>query len=166
MCESNQQQPLHEIEILKDLRDAALDRYDKRRNVEWKVTAGLWAAIVLITGAAADKASIPWHLIALPYCVIYTAYVIWQSGSWRASWNNFQRAEKCRKELEQHATKRIEHEDLGFWFKVSPKRQRSWCGFLCDWSRLSQIIGTGALLFFSACVLAGSCQPTTVAAAS
>jgi hypothetical protein len=142
-----------EIGLLERLRDAALTRYDKRRDIEWKVTAGLWAAVVLMTGGAAGKVAAPWYVVAIPYFIIYCSYILWNAGCWRANWNDFQRADKCRAEIENHTTQRIVHENVGFWFSLARRYEGRWCGFLCDWSRLSQIIGTSALFALSTCVL-------------
>ena len=134
--------------------EKAIERYDKRREIEWKVTAGLWTAIVAITGLAAGKVQISFCEVLPVYSLIWLAYcLVWTPGCWRANWNDMQKAIFWKKQVAGLAQGSNEPSPIGVWHWLANHTERRWLGSIFDWSRLAQVLGTTGLMCLSAYIL-------------
>lgn len=116
------------------------DRYDKRRDIEWKVTMGLWTGIAVLTGFLAGKVQLSaWDLWI--YVLVWVIFsFVWTSNCWHANRKdrNFALVYlNCIERIIGHTSETVEFHE--------PSR----LDFLKDWSRISQIFTTGVLMLFS-----------------
>jgi hypothetical protein len=121
------------------------DRYDKRRDFEWKVTLGLWTGIAVITGFLAGKVQVTvLHLVI--YIAIWVVYTFcWSAGSWQKNEEDKEYALVYLRKAEQllnHIKDERTFSKPNYW------------GFLKNWSRRSQILATALFLLISWYVLA------------
>ncbi len=135
---------VEKVKAYVELGKIQMDRFNKRRDIEWKVTILIWTGIFVLTGFLAGKAKMELADLFL-YAAIWIIFSFgWTPGLWMANETDKQYAEVYLNRVELL----IGHTCIKKKFE-KPRR----FGFLRNWSRLSQIIVTGILLFFSWCFL-------------
>lgn len=124
-----------------ELYKAQLERFDKRRNIEWKVIFGAWAAIFGFTAFAENYLQIECFAISVMYASLWLVFVRWVGGTWYANEKDKKHADVYREHIER----------LIGCMEETPKKYKKpkSLGFLADWSRQVQIAGTSVLLLFS-----------------
>lgn len=85
-------QPEQMIEACMKQAEFSAGRHDARRQYEWKVSLGLWAAILGSIGVLKGR-TIPWWICAL-VAVFYAGF--WLRGIWVANENDKRRVEHFR----------------------------------------------------------------------
>lgn len=119
-------------------------RYDKRRDFEWKVTLGLWTGIAAVTAFLAGKIQFS-EIHARAYIAIWIVYVfMWTRGSW---WKNEEDREFALVYLNR-AEQLLKHTK-----EDREAKKPVWWKFLINWSRFSQISVTAVLMLLSWYVL-------------
>jgi PDZ domain-containing protein len=81
------------LQMVKYLADAAYQRFDARRQYEWKVCLGFWAAYLAATGVAVSETwsqSFPTRLVATIVAVplLLSFLIVWLPGLWEAMEND------------------------------------------------------------------------------
>lgn len=110
-------------------------RWDQRRNIEWRVTFGIWA---LLAASAAIKEIKP-PLWAGP--LLFFVYVFfWLRGLWLAN-----EADRILMRLYLNRAQSLLRSEPPIGLRT-PK-DTSWCSFLGDWAMWFQAISTGVLIF-------------------
>ena len=59
-----------------------VERFNKRRDIEWRLTLTLWSTIVIITFAIAGKIQPHWFDILIIYLALFGAYLFWIINLW------------------------------------------------------------------------------------
>ena len=68
-------------DLLLALHNTSIARFDKRRDIEWKVTVGLWTAIIVITGFGAGKVRLQYWFVGGLYFALWCIYaLVWTRG--------------------------------------------------------------------------------------
>lgn len=117
-----------------------LERFDKRRDIEWKVTMGLWTGIVVLTGFLAGKVQLNVSDLWI-YALVWGVFsVLWTSSNRFANRRDMNFALVYLNRIEML----VGHTDKTVEFDM-PRR---W-DFLLDGSRVSQILATAAIMFLS-----------------
>lgn len=117
-----------------------LERFDKRRDIEWKVTIGLWTGIAILTGFLAGKVQLGWPDLWI-YILVWGVFsFLWTSNNRFANRRDMNFALVYLNRIElliDHTVKKIE-------FQMPRRRD-----FLRDWSRISQIVATAVIMLLS-----------------
>ena len=123
-----------------ELYKVKLERFDKRRNFEWKVTIGLWTGLSVLTGFLAGKIQLSlFHLVF--YIAVWGIFTfVWTRGSWCANEKDMQYAHVYR----NHVENLIGHTTEKYTFQPP-----DWKKCFTNWSRLSQILTTALIMFMS-----------------
>ena len=58
-----------------------VERWNKRRDIEWRLTLTLWSTILIITFALAGKGQPPWYIVIL-HLVLFFIYWHWIRCLW------------------------------------------------------------------------------------
>lgn len=116
--------------------------FDGRRNFEWKITVGFWAAILGVTSEFAGGKITEHWLNAL---IIIFLHTLWLRGVWVAHENDKMRFRHFIVEAENAYRK------PNIAISPSPNRikqgeARWWIGFLGDWSMVFQLLVTIGLV--------------------
>jgi hypothetical protein len=124
------------------LAEFSATRHDGRRDYEWKVTLGLWAA--LVAGIAKFRGETLPTLLG-PLSVLSYAF-IWLRGIWVAN--------ETDKQLSRHYRSQAEKVLVAPTHSIAARKVRipwyCWSfGFLFDWSMLFQLIATVALVLLA-----------------
>jgi|SRR2546421_6893355 len=131
--------PYERFEACTRLAEFGATRHDGRREYEWKVTLGLWAAIVAGIATFRGQPLPTW----LGYVTIVAFAFLWLRGVWVANEKDKTLSIHYRREAEQiireptHAV--ASFTDTMPWYKHA-------FGFLLDWSMLFQVVTTSGLL--------------------
>lgn len=120
--------------VVLELYKAHLDRWNRRREDEWKVTLLFWTGAAVFTGFLIGKFRMAQcHLLI--YLGIWLSYVLlWVRGVWWANSRDKKRADSYRVQVEAL---------LGINIQV---KEPTWKEFFRDWSVWAQTIFT--LLIF------------------
>jgi hypothetical protein len=121
------------------LAEFGASRHNGRREYEWKVTLGLWAAIV--TGIATFRGAALPPRLGLAVVLLYG--FLWLRGVWVANAKDKHLSLhylKQAQELLVSPTYTVERENFAIpWYEWS-------FGFLSDWSMLFQLLATVGLV--------------------
>ena len=117
-----------------------LERFDKRRDIEWKVNMAIWTSIVVVTGFLAGKVPLG-RCSLLIYTILWIIYsFLWTLNSWYTNKRDMSHALIYLNRIEIL---------LGYKNQENEFKKPLRKDFIMNWSRLSQIIFTGVLLFVS-----------------
>jgi len=173
----------HRADLLLTLHKTTVDRYDKRREIEWKVTVGLWTAIIVITGFGAGKVRLQYWLVGGLYFALWYIYaLVWTRGHWLANELDREAAAFYANAIASLAagqTPAFKGQDIAAvleerhrdipprpqwsnsrslaWYKRPTWWIKCWFRFLMpfwgDWSRKTQVLATLVLMAMSTYIL-------------
>jgi hypothetical protein len=123
-----------------DLYKIQLERFDKRRDIEWKTSIGLWSAIFVFTGFMAGKLQMQPSDLWMFGLIWILFSLVWTPWNWYANETDKGFAYVYRNRAEVL----IGFEKNEITFSSPPKT-----GFIRDVSRVSQILITAVLLVMS-----------------
>lgn len=117
-----------------------LERYDKRRNFEWKVTMGLWTSIVVLTGFLAGKVHLSWTALGGYIFILIIFSTLWTCGGWLANAKD-----------RNHALVYLNRIEMLLGYTSEEKNYEKPRRLECykNWSRLFQIMAAGIIMFLS-----------------
>ncbi len=76
-----------------------IERWNKRRDIEWRFVLTFWSGVVIITGFLAGKIELPpWSLII--YLIVWLWYVLWLYGLWSANDRDKREADNYKSEID------------------------------------------------------------------
>lgn len=136
--------PIERVDALDRLMKIQADRFDKRRNIEWNVTIGLWAVLVGCVTLAQKVGINPSHYWLFGGAIFLVHSVLWVPGLRKANESDKQIWMHYAHEIEsivvtpEHQVKRFDFNRL--------KSLSNW-DVVKDWSQMSQTL-TLWLLFF------------------
>ena len=119
-----------------------VERFNKRRDIEWRLTLTLWSTIVIITFAIAGKIQPHWFDILIIYLALFGAYLFWIINLWKR--NDFD-----KKWMYKYQTKI--NDELSISGNATPHNAPKQA--LSDWSMLSQLLFALILLVGSGLIL-------------
>ena len=119
-----------------------VERWSKRRDIEWRLTLTLWSTILIVTFAIAGKVQPHWFDILIIYLVIFGAYLFWIINLWKR--NDFD-----KKWMYKYQTKI--NEGLSISGNATPDNVPKHA--LQDWSMRSQLLFAFILLTVSGLIL-------------
>ncbi len=126
------------LDILLRMYEKQLDRWNRRRDDEWKITITFWTGAFVSTGFLANKLKLEvWHLSL--YVIIWIIYVFWLRGVWTANAKDKTWASVYKSRIDIS----IEIEPTESMKKY---KEPNPLDFLKDWSMRFQAIFTFALL--------------------
>jgi len=131
--------PHERFEACMKLAEFGATRHDGRREYEWKVTLGLWAAVVAGIATFRGQPLPRW----LGYVTIIVFAFLWLRGIWVANEKDKTLSIHYRREAEE-LLKKPAHAVTSFTLTLPWYKQAF--GFLLDWSMLFQIATTIGLL--------------------
>ena len=131
-----------EKDMLIEVYRIQLERWNKRRDIEWRLTLTLWSTILIITFAIAGKIQPHWFDILIIYLVIFGVYLFWIVNLWKR--NDFD-----KKWMYKYQTKI--NEELSISGNATPCNAPKHA--LEDWSMLSQLLFALILLVGSGLIL-------------
>ena len=122
-----------------------VERWNKRRDIEWRLTLTLWSTIVIITFALAGKIELTGCrsiIIGIIYIFLFLIYCFWIHNLWKR--NDFDKERMYNYQEEINNT-------LNYCDDVKPDDvpQNAWA----DWSARSQLCFTFLILFFSILIM-------------
>ena len=126
-----------------------VERWNKRRDIEWRLTLTLWSTIVIITFALAGKIELTGcrgiiigTIIGIIYIFLFLIYWFWIHNLWKR--NDFDKERMYNYQEEINNT-------LNYCDDVKPDDvpQNAWD----DWSARSQLCFTFLILVFSILIL-------------
>lgn len=140
--QSNEMSTREKIDSCMRLADSAASRFDRRREVEWKMVFAYWAIVILSLKSDFKSLTIPieaWWISALAFIVVYLR------GVWVAN-----RKDKNRYEwLRNNATALLLNPSAN-WIEepkeITWRRRIWWIDFLFDWNSIWQIAVTLGLI--------------------
>lgn len=124
------------------------DRFDSRRDYEWKVTIGFWTLIaVAISFVVGRSVQIPWWCVP----VVVLLHCVWLRGVNVGHRNDVQRAFHFRQEAEAC----LLHDN--YVISPSPALLKTselawWFGFLTNWATLFETLATSGIIT-AGCIL-------------
>lgn len=123
-----------------ELYKAQLERFDKRRDIEWKVTLGLWVGIFIFTGFALNNLQIVYFDLWI-YAVVWLLFILGITrGTWIANETDKAHANVYRNRIEVLIGYKEDNLEL--------EKPPAW-GFITNYARLFQIATTAILLLAS-----------------
>ena len=140
-----------------------VERWNKRRDIEWRVALTFWSAIVIITLGIAGKIQPPPCVIVLIYAILFFLYWHWIRCLWIRNAEDKKWMYKYQKKINKKLLIYDELEKGEF-----PNKQTKWCDsrigwfwscvkshvkVLHDWSVRSQLLFTLFLLMGSGFIL-------------
>ena len=78
----NENDMLNEKNMLIEAYRIQVERWNKRRDIEWRLTLTLWSTILIITFALAGKHQFPW-CIGIIHLTLFGIYCYWICNLWR-----------------------------------------------------------------------------------
>ena len=128
-----------------ELYKVQLERYDKRRDIEWKVTLSLLAGIAISTGfLLKEHRSLSWSHIWI-YALVWLIFsFLWTHHVWSKNFKDMQQAQQYRNQIET-----LLDPAQPPYVPENPTLRR----FIGDRSRITQISATALFLFLSWYVL-------------
>jgi hypothetical protein len=128
-------------------------RFDGRREFEWKITLGFWAAILasiqFLKGNAQLQSWQSWQILLVGVTLALCFSFFWLKGIWAANESDKRQSFHFRDEAEKVLL------DLSHTIAPTPGRikdgERHWFGFLSDWSIRFQA-GATLILVILACL--------------
>lgn len=136
------------IKACLDLAAFSADRFDARRDYQWKITLGIWS--LLAAGAAFSYGkpfALPWLFIPS----VTLLHSIWIRGVYVGNYNDRTKAYHFREQAEQCLIDKNQ-KVLRSPAMIKRWRWRWWIGFLANWANLFEVIAT-ATLATAACVI-------------
>ena len=129
-----------------------VERWNKRRDIEWRLTLTLWSTIVIITFAAAGKIQPPWYIILIIHLGLFGIYWCWIRGLWIRQTEDkdwmYKYQEKINTTL--HIFCNLEK---GAKPNKPLKRHKNYFKVWTDWSASSQLLFTFVILVGSGLIL-------------
>ena len=119
-----------------------VERWSKRRDIEWRLTLTLWSTILIITFAIAGKIQPHWFDILIIYMALFGAYLFWIMNLWKR--NDFD-----KKWMYKYQAKI--NEELSISGNATPHNAPKHA--LGDWSMRSQLLFALILLTVSGLIL-------------
>ena len=122
-----------------------VERWNKRRDIEWRLTLTLWSTILITTFALAGKIRphwFDWFLIFIIYVVLFGIYCFWICNLWKRNDFDKERMYNYQKKI----NKKLSHLDI-VKPNDAPKEMSE------DWSALSQLFFTSLILVCSFLIL-------------
>jgi hypothetical protein len=117
------------------------DRFDSRRDYEWKVTVGFWTLLAVSIAFLFEKSvRIPWWFIP----VIIVLHCVWLRGVNVGHRNDVRRAFHFRQEAE-FCLLHDDHVIVESPAVLQPSELAWWFGFLGNWATLFETLTTTAL---------------------
>ena len=129
-------------DMLTETYRAQVERWNRRRDIEWRLTLTLWSTILITTFAIAGKIQPHWVVILIIYMALFGAYLFWIVNLWKR--NDFD-----KKWMYKYQTKI--NEELSIIGNVTPDNAPKHA--LEDWSMLSQLLFAFILLTVSGLIL-------------
>lgn len=128
-----------------------IERWNKRRDIEWRFVLTFWSGVVIITGFLAGKIELPlWSWII--YLIVWLCYVrFWLYGLWSANDRDKREANNYKSEIDAKlCIKNDCNHDKRF-----EAEQKQCQRFLNDWNVRAQLLFIIIILIASGCVLYG-----------
>lgn len=126
--------PKEKFDACAKLADLAAERHNSRRDYEWKVSLGLWGA--LLASATIIHTSLPlWSPFALTACYV----VSWLIPLWRSNANDKSRFDHFFSQGVKLLTSGVHV------IEIEPPRRKGWAlirGYFKDWSMWFQTLVT------------------------
>jgi hypothetical protein len=132
------------IESCTKLAEFYAGRHDGRRDAEWKVSLGLWAAIVGAIAVLRGNTLRPWILPVVT--IAYT--VFWIRGVWVANTIDKNKAFHFIDQA-QKLVRDPSHTVAEAPPRITFRNPIWWYGFLFNWASLFQVLATVILLFIA-----------------
>ena len=141
-----------EKDMLTETYRIQVERWNKRRAIEWRLTLTLWSTILIVTFAIAGKVQPHWFDILMIYLVPFGVYWHWVRGLWIRN-----AEDKCwmYKYQEKINTKLLIYGKLDKG--ATPNKPIKCCNnyfeVWTDWSACSQLLLTLIILVSSGLIL-------------
>ena len=132
----------NEKDMLTEIYRMQVERWNGRRQIEWRLTLTLWSTILIVTFALAGKIQPHGFDILIIYLVTLGVYFFWIVNLWKR--NDFD-----KKWMYKYQTKI--NEELNIIGNVTPDNAPKHA--LEDWSVLSQLLFAVILLTISGLIL-------------
>lgn len=130
----NSQRTNHLIEMYR----IQIERWNKRRDVEWRFALAFWTGVIVSTGFLAGKIQLPWWT-GFIYLTVLVCYVhFWLYGLWTANDEDKREADNYKSKIENKLCIKadVNHDKRSESGREQSKR------FLMDWSMRAQIFFT------------------------
>ena len=128
-----------------------VERWNKRRGIEWRLILTLWSTILITTFTLAGKIQPPWYMFIL-HGVVFVIYWHWVRGLWI---RNAEDKNWMYRYQEKINTKLLIYDklDKGTCPNKPPKWWKNYFKVLWDWSARSQLLLTLVILVSSGLIL-------------
>jgi hypothetical protein len=148
----NQNDMPNEKNMLIEAYRIQVERWNKRRDIEWRLTLTLWSTILIITFAIAGKIQPLWFDILIIYMVLFGVYWHWVRGLWI---RNAEDKDWMYRYQEKINTKLLIYDKLDKGTRPNKplKWWRNYFKVWKDWSACSQLLLTLVILVSSGLIL-------------
>ena len=132
------------IDSLIEMYRIQIERWNKRRDIEWRLALTFWSGIVVITGFLAGKIQLPWWTVFI-YLTALICYVrLWLYGLWSANDGDKREADNYKSKIDT----KLCFKNVCNYDRHSGAKQEKENKFWKDWSMRAQIFFT--IIIFSA----------------
>ena len=141
----NEKDMSNEKNMLVEAYRIQVERWNKRRDIEWRLTLTLWSTILIITFALAGKTQLTLCrgiIIGIIYTFLFLIYCFWICNLWKR--NDFDKEQMYN--YQQKINDKLNHCDT---VKPDDAPQKWWK----DWSMRSQLGFTLVILVISGLIL-------------